>query len=43
MHTAADVSGCAQSRQRRLRRALEADGRPLHVHGTVNHAVAPGR
>ncbi|MEU8967732.1 deoxyribodipyrimidine photo-lyase [Streptomyces monashensis] len=42
VHMAADVSGYAQRRERRLRRALEADGRRLHVHDTVNQAVAPG-
>ncbi|MET8766292.1 deoxyribodipyrimidine photo-lyase [Streptomyces sp. NPDC004658] len=39
---AADVSGYAQLRERRLRRALEADGRRLHVHDAVTAAVAPG-
>jgi deoxyribodipyrimidine photo-lyase len=42
VHLAADVSGYAQRRERRLRRALEADGRRLFVHDTVTAAVAPG-
>jgi len=42
VHMAADVSAYAQSRERRLRRALEAEGRRLHVHDTVTTAVAPG-
>ncbi|SOD90352.1 deoxyribodipyrimidine photo-lyase [Streptomyces sp. Ag109_G2-15] len=42
VHLAADVSAYAQAREQRLRRALEADGRRLHVHDTVTCAVAPG-
>ncbi|MGW2491446.1 cryptochrome/photolyase family protein [Streptomyces sp. NPDC001606] len=42
VHMAADVSAFAQARERRLRRALEADGRRLYVHDTVSTAVAPG-
>lgn len=42
VHMAADVSGYAQRREQRLRRALEAEGRRLHVHDTVTAAVAPG-
>ncbi|MEU5095568.1 deoxyribodipyrimidine photo-lyase [Streptomyces sp. NPDC020996] len=42
VHMAADVSGYAQLRERRLRRALEAEGRRLHVHDTVTTAVTPG-
>ncbi|MFB7505540.1 deoxyribodipyrimidine photo-lyase, partial [Streptomyces broussonetiae] len=42
VHMAADVSGYAQLRERRLRRALEADGRRLHVHDTVTTVLAPG-
>ncbi|MDF3301318.1 cryptochrome/photolyase family protein [Streptomyces tropicalis] len=42
VHLAADVSRHAQRREERLRRALEADGRRLHVHETVTTAVAPG-
>jgi deoxyribodipyrimidine photo-lyase len=42
VHMAADVSGYAQRREQRLRRALEAEGRRLHVHDTVTTAVAPG-
>ncbi|MFE9452803.1 cryptochrome/photolyase family protein [Streptomyces sp. NPDC006739] len=42
VHMAADVSGYAQRREERLRRALAADGRRLHVHDTVTSAVAPG-
>lgn len=41
VHMAADVSAYAQLRERRLRRALEADGRRLHVHESVTTAVAP--
>jgi len=43
VHMAADVSGYAQRREQRLRRALEAEGRRLHVHDTVTTAVAPVR
>ncbi|MFE7975424.1 cryptochrome/photolyase family protein [Streptomyces shenzhenensis] len=39
---AADVSGYAHRRERRLRDALEADGRRLNVHDAVTTAVAPG-
>ncbi|MEU2424981.1 deoxyribodipyrimidine photo-lyase [Streptomyces sp. NPDC007851] len=42
VHMAGDVSAFAQGRERRLRRALEADGRRLYVHDTVSTAVAPG-
>ncbi|KOU69149.1 deoxyribodipyrimidine photolyase [Streptomyces sp. MMG1533] len=42
VHLAADVSGYARRREERLRLALEAEGRRLHVHDTVNTAVAPG-
>jgi deoxyribodipyrimidine photo-lyase len=42
VHMASDVSAYAQRREQRLRRALEAEGRRLHVHDTVTTAVAPG-
>ncbi|MFF5184618.1 cryptochrome/photolyase family protein [Streptomyces sp. NPDC000345] len=42
VHLAADVSAHAQRREERLRRALEAEGVRLHVHGTVTTAVDPG-
>ncbi|MFF4759315.1 cryptochrome/photolyase family protein [Streptomyces sp. NPDC001292] len=42
VHMAADVSGFAHRREERLRRALETDGRRLHVHDTVTTAVTPG-
>ncbi|MGH1551485.1 hypothetical protein ACRAWF_02660 [Streptomyces sp. L7] len=43
VHMAADVSGYAQRREQRLRRAPGgAEGRRLHVHDTVTTAVAPG-
>ncbi|MEU5591887.1 deoxyribodipyrimidine photo-lyase [Streptomyces sp. NPDC020298] len=42
VHMAADVSAYAHRREERLRRALEADGRRLHVHDTVTTAVVPG-
>ncbi|MEV5529401.1 cryptochrome/photolyase family protein [Streptomyces prunicolor] len=42
VHMAADVSDYARRREQRLRRALEAEGRRLHVHDTVTTAVAPG-
>ncbi|MFJ9820408.1 cryptochrome/photolyase family protein [Streptomyces sp. NPDC101151] len=42
VHMAADVSAYAQRREVRLRRALEGDGRRLHVHDTVTTALAPG-
>ncbi|MFC5033311.1 deoxyribodipyrimidine photo-lyase [Streptomyces sp. So13.3] len=42
VHLAAGVSGYAQRREERLRRALELDGRLLVVHEAVVTAVAPG-
>ncbi|MFR0354749.1 cryptochrome/photolyase family protein [Streptomyces sediminimaris] len=42
VHMAGDVSAYAHLRERRLRRALEARGRRLHVHDTVTTAVTPG-
>ncbi|MFE5400083.1 cryptochrome/photolyase family protein [Streptomyces sp. NPDC056580] len=42
VHMAADVSAYAHRREERLRRALEADGRRLHVHDTVTTALTPG-
>ncbi|OKK17554.1 deoxyribodipyrimidine photolyase [Streptomyces sp. CB00455] len=42
VHMAADVSAYAHSREERLRAALEAEGRRLHVHDTVVTVVAPG-
>ncbi|MEU2620717.1 deoxyribodipyrimidine photo-lyase [Streptomyces sp. NPDC007157] len=42
VHLAGDVSAYAQLRERRLRRALEPEGRRLHVHDTVTTAVTPG-
>ncbi|WP_251091978.1 deoxyribodipyrimidine photo-lyase [Streptomyces sp. Caat 7-52] len=42
VHLSADASAYAHSRERRLRRALEADGRRLYVHDAVTAAVAPG-
>ncbi|WP_225825412.1 cryptochrome/photolyase family protein [Streptomyces naphthomycinicus] len=42
VHMSADASAYAHLRERRLRRALEADGRRLHVHDSVTSAVAPG-
>lgn len=42
VHMAGDVSAYAHLRERRLRRALESQGRRLHVHDTVTTAVAPG-
>ncbi|MER6347157.1 cryptochrome/photolyase family protein [Streptomyces sp. NPDC001595] len=42
VHLAADVSAFAHRREERLRRALEAEGRRLHVHDTVSWAVTPG-
>ncbi|WP_316767332.1 cryptochrome/photolyase family protein [Streptomyces sasae] len=42
VHVAADVSGHAQRREERLRRALEADGRRLQVHDAVTAAVPAG-
>ncbi|MFG3363222.1 deoxyribodipyrimidine photo-lyase [Streptomyces griseofuscus] len=42
VHMTGDVSVFAQTRERRLRRALEAEGGRLYVHETVSTAVAPG-
>ncbi|MEV6991034.1 deoxyribodipyrimidine photo-lyase [Streptomyces sp. NPDC093228] len=42
VHMAADVSAYARLREGRLRRALEGEGRRLHVHDTVTTAVPPG-
>ncbi|MFB9461738.1 cryptochrome/photolyase family protein [Streptomyces cinereospinus] len=42
VHMASDVSAYAHRREERLRAALEAEGRRLHVHDTVTTAVAPG-
>ncbi|MGW2691534.1 cryptochrome/photolyase family protein [Streptomyces sp. NPDC001296] len=42
VHMAADVSAYAHRREARLRRALEAAGRRLHVHDAVTTAVPPG-
>ncbi|GAA3133094.1 deoxyribodipyrimidine photo-lyase [Streptomyces rameus] len=42
VHMAADASGYAHRRERRLRRALEAEGRRLYVHDSVTTAVGPG-
>ncbi|WP_171112196.1 MULTISPECIES: deoxyribodipyrimidine photo-lyase [unclassified Streptomyces] len=42
VHMTADVSAYAHRREERLRAALEADGRRLHVHETVTATVAPG-
>ncbi|GGM07836.1 deoxyribodipyrimidine photo-lyase [Streptomyces fumigatiscleroticus] len=42
VHMASDVSGYAHHREDRLRRALEAEGRRLHVHDTVTTVVPPG-
>ncbi|MFB7241487.1 deoxyribodipyrimidine photolyase [Streptomyces populi] len=42
VHTAAGVSAYAQRREERLRSALEAEGRRLHVHEAVVTALAPG-
>ncbi|MER5452561.1 deoxyribodipyrimidine photo-lyase [Streptomyces sp. NPDC002764] len=42
VHMAGDVSAYAHLREQRLRRALESEGRRLHVHETVTTAVAPG-
>lgn len=42
VHLAADASGHAHRREARLRRALESEGRRLHVHDTVATAVPPG-
>ncbi|MEV6197770.1 deoxyribodipyrimidine photo-lyase [Streptomyces sp. NPDC051920] len=42
VHIAAGVSAYAHRREERLRTALEADGRRLHVHDAVVTALAPG-
>ncbi|QES44707.1 deoxyribodipyrimidine photolyase [Streptomyces venezuelae] len=42
VHMAAGVSRYAHARERRLREALERDGRRLYVHDAVVTAVAPG-
>ncbi|MEV4433065.1 deoxyribodipyrimidine photo-lyase [Streptomyces sp. NPDC049555] len=42
VHMAADVSAYAQAREDRLRRALEAGRRRLHVHDRSVTVVAPG-
>ncbi|MFI5618835.1 cryptochrome/photolyase family protein [Streptomyces sp. NPDC051567] len=42
VHLAAGVSAYAHAREDRLRTALEAEGRRLHVHDGVVTAVAPG-
>ncbi|WP_407548975.1 deoxyribodipyrimidine photo-lyase [Streptomyces sp. Pv4-95] len=42
VHLAAGVSGYAHRREERLRAALEAEGRQLHVHDAVVTAVPPG-
>ncbi|MEW2391962.1 deoxyribodipyrimidine photo-lyase [Streptomyces venezuelae] len=42
VHMAAGVSSYAHARERRLREALERDGRRLYVHDAVVTAVAPG-
>ncbi|MEU6318597.1 deoxyribodipyrimidine photo-lyase [Streptomyces sp. NPDC047009] len=42
VHMAADVSAYAHRRETRLRQALEAEGRRLHVHEAVTTAVPPG-
>ncbi|MFC4495606.1 cryptochrome/photolyase family protein [Streptomyces ovatisporus] len=42
VHLAGDVSGYAQRREERLRRALAADGRRLCVHDAVVTALPPG-
>jgi deoxyribodipyrimidine photo-lyase len=42
VHVAGDVTAFAHARERRLRQALEADGRRLYVHEAVSTAVAPG-
>ncbi|WP_435135816.1 cryptochrome/photolyase family protein [Actinacidiphila sp. bgisy144] len=43
VHVAAGCSAFAQRREERLRRALAADGRRLHIHDAVVTAVPPGR
>ena len=42
VHMAGDVSGYAQRREERLRRALSADRRQLYVHDAVVTALPPG-
>jgi deoxyribodipyrimidine photo-lyase len=42
VHVAGDVSGFARRREDRLRDALHADGRRLHVHDAVTTALPPG-
>ncbi|MFF7853333.1 FAD-binding domain-containing protein [Streptomyces sp. NPDC007904] len=42
IHMAADGSAFAHRREERLRRALEGEGRRLHVHDTVTTVVPPG-
>ncbi|MFD4635548.1 cryptochrome/photolyase family protein [Streptomyces sp. NPDC058284] len=42
VHMAAGVSRYAHTREKRLRAALEADGKHLHVHDAVITAVEPG-
>lgn len=42
VHMSAGVSGFAARREDRLRRALEADGRRLHVHDPVVTVAPPG-
>lgn len=42
VHIAAGASGYATAREERLRTALAADGRELHVHDTVITVAAPG-
>ncbi len=42
VHVAGDVSGFAQRREDRLREALRADGRRLHVHDAVTTVLPPG-
>ncbi|MFE9020721.1 cryptochrome/photolyase family protein [Streptomyces sp. NPDC007808] len=42
VHMASEASAHAHRRERRLRRALEAQGCRLHVHDTVTTVVAPG-
>lgn len=42
VRTAGGVSGYAQRREERLRRALESDGRRLHVHDATLTVLPPG-
>ncbi|WP_369217362.1 cryptochrome/photolyase family protein [Streptomyces flavofungini] len=42
IHMAGGVSGYAHARERRLREALERDGRRLHVHDSVITVLPPG-